>query len=692
MDNKFRAKLEKVLKSQEDFVDPESGSLNYTRVKDAADRADHTLVKLLSENKDTKDKFFSKIGDVYVFEINDFKFFLDENKVDNSYTKYQNKIGLSTSKGPLTEQDNVVLDFPFKDCVLQGGQSSEEGVDSYFEFDEKVSKSDEKKGRKANSYNLREDKREEIFFNQILAEDEIDRLFDDKALVNFKRFSEKGEDKVKNFKRDDSGELQENLIVKGNNLVALHSLYSNFNNRVKLIYIDPPYNTGNDSFAYNDRFNRSTWLTFIKNRLEIAREFLTDDGLIFIQCDDSQQPYLKILMDELFGASNHQSTIYTQVRYADKQLATAMKFHKLIETIFVYSKTDSPLIYQQKEEYDLSKYIYEIVETSKPTRKIKLGGKSVQVFEPGSYEIVKKDIPSDKLLKEIWASGKILDSSSTGRFFRDYLEGRVDEDGLGVLYKVEGIGSGLGYRYITGPKKEGATKGKYYQEVPIEKISAEYEGDSKAISNFYDMAAEFGNCRLEGGVGLRSGKKPEALLKKIIEMSTKEGDYILDFFGGSGTTGAVAHKMGRNYILVEQMDYINDLPEERLKNVIKGDQTGISKEIGWKGGGEFVYLELAEWNEKAKNIIQDSKSLKELVKNFGALYEKYFFNYNVKVKDFYEKVIKEKEFLSLGLDRQKEMFLVMLDLNQMYVQASEVGDKRFGVTAEDKKLTKEFYA
>jgi len=152
-----------------------------------------------------------------------------------------------------------VLDFPFKDCVLEGGQSTEEGMDTYFEYeDEKTKTVKGKKVTEPAGYKEKQAKRKEVFFNQVLAHDEIDRLFDKKALVNWKRYTKDGANNVKEIKRDENGTIKENLIIKGNNLLALHSLKSEFAGKIKLIYIDPPYNTETDSFVYNDKFSHST--------------------------------------------------------------------------------------------------------------------------------------------------------------------------------------------------------------------------------------------------------------------------------------------------------------------------------------------------------------------------------------------------------------------------------------------------
>ena len=227
-----------------------------------ASQDDDKLLEFLLSNESFKQRFFTALNSAFIFKKEEFLSFLNLRLLNASYTKFSNKIGLSTHETFIKKDDKVVLNFAFKDCILKGGASKDE------------------------------DKKNEIFFNEILAKDEIDVLFARKALQNFELIGQ--------------GDLKENLnnanlLIKGNNLLALHSLKKKFANKVKLIYIDPPYNTGNDSFNYNDNFNHSTWLTFMKNRLEIAKEFLRDDGVIFIQCDDNEQAYLKVLCDEIFN-------------------------------------------------------------------------------------------------------------------------------------------------------------------------------------------------------------------------------------------------------------------------------------------------------------------------------------------------------------------------------------------------------
>ncbi|GAI32221.1 unnamed protein product, partial [marine sediment metagenome] len=284
MDNtKLRSTIDNILKQDDRLWNKDKTELNQTLLLDKVEDVDEKIIELLLHDKQTREEFFVKIKDVYIFKINNFKFFMEENKVNNSYTKYKNRIGLTDGKRFINDSKDVVLDFPYKDCVIAGGQSTEEGMDTFFNYEAEKTKT--VKGEKLTEpagYKEKQSKRKEIFFNEFLAHDEIDRLYDEKASVNWKRFTKDGEQEIKEIKRDEYGTIKENLIIKGNNLLALHSLKKQFAGKVKLIYIDPPYNTGSDDFKYNDSFNHSTWLTFMKNRLEIAKTLLANDGAIFI--------------------------------------------------------------------------------------------------------------------------------------------------------------------------------------------------------------------------------------------------------------------------------------------------------------------------------------------------------------------------------------------------------------------------
>ena len=252
--------IKELLSKNEKFC--KDNELFKNNVVEAALKLNTDLIKLLLTDNKAKETFFIDIEGVMVFDKVKFqKFVSNKQFLPDSYTAFKNKIGLTANGEFLTDAKEVVLDFPYKDCVLEGGQTKED------------------------------QKRKEIFWNETLAPDDIDRLFEPKAFTNWKKYDKDGEHEVTDIS------LEDNLIIKGNNLIALHSLKEVYRGKIKLIYIDPPYNTGNDSFQYNDSYNHSTWLTFMKNRLEVAKELLANDGVLVIQSDDNEQAYLKVLMD-----------------------------------------------------------------------------------------------------------------------------------------------------------------------------------------------------------------------------------------------------------------------------------------------------------------------------------------------------------------------------------------------------------
>lgn len=384
-------------------------------------------------------------------------------------------------------------------------------------------------------------------------------------------------------------ETTENLYIEGDNLEVLKLLRQNYYGAIKMIYIDPPYNTGND-FVYNDNFKKSKdesdieegdvsdlgerytvntkssnkyhakWLNMMYPRLKIAKDLLKEDGVIFISIDDNEAMNLKKICDEIFGSENLVEIFYNQVRYSNKSLTEKDNFQKLIEQTLIYKKNifipNRPF-----EEYSLEKFCFNIEEIGNGENVI-LGGKNVRIFKPHEYKIHKVE-PSIDGLKETWASGTVLKGNASGKYFDKYLSSRVDIDGLGVLYKVDGIGEdGLGYRYFTGPKKLGATKGKFYSGVPLERVKEIKKGFSrkfKPINNYEDYSASFGNIRQEGGVDFRSGKKPIKMLKKYIGLATNnaDSDIILDFFSGSSSTAHAVMELNledntkRKFIMVQ---------------------------------------------------------------------------------------------------------------------------------------------
>ncbi|MDH5939157.1 site-specific DNA-methyltransferase, partial [Vibrio splendidus] len=245
------------------------GKLAKNKIVELALNLDPSLLKLLLSSEQLKGHFFTDIEGVLIFDKVAFQRFVNNKSfLPDSFTQFKNKIGLSVDSHYLNDSNDVVLSWPYKDCVLEGGQTKDD------------------------------QKRSEVFWNETLAPEQVDTLLAPKALTNFVKYDTDGEHKDFKLERSD------NLIIKGNNLLALHTLKKRFSGKVKLIYIDPPYNTERDSFQYNDRFTQSTWLTFMKNRLEVAKELLHETGTIYIQLDSKEIHYLKILCDQVFGKDN----------------------------------------------------------------------------------------------------------------------------------------------------------------------------------------------------------------------------------------------------------------------------------------------------------------------------------------------------------------------------------------------------
>ncbi len=708
MDNtKFKDKVYSVLKKENRLWNEEKTELNQTLLLDILENFNEknlelyeSIISSFLKNEELKNKFFLKVKDVFIFKTSDFKFFMEENRVYNSFTQYKNRIGLTDGKRFLKDSADVVLNFPYKDCVLEGGQSTEEGLDCYYEYNETVTKTDEKKGYKAQSYNLKQSKRNEVFFNQILAKDEIDRLFDKKAFVSWKRFTKDGEVSVDEIKRDENGEIKENLIIKGNNLLALHSLKTQFKGKVKLIYIDPPYyfiaKKKEDTFAYNSNFKLSTWLTFIKNRLEVARELLSEDGSIFVQINDDGVSEIHQILKEIFNKNNENNFINKITLKTKSPSGFASVNAGVFETaeyILAFAKNKKKWTYNLQyieTEYDKN-YKWYIKNKNDSYNKWEIQDLFDFIAIKEGYKNKKEAIENikEKAFYQIVEEFAIANSDNIFRYTaigndagKEIVETReLSKSNDGIIYKIERDNH---YNVYVLNGQEIAFYSKKVREIDGKRVP------SIQLSNIW-IDTPYEGIAKEGSVTLKGGKKPEKLLKRIIEMSTNENDIVLDYHLGSGTTAAVAHKINRQYIGLEQLNYNDNDSVVRINNVINNDSTGISKIVNWQGGGEFIYCELAPYNENAKEEINKCNTLEELEKLFDTLYDKYFLNYNLKVKEFKEKVIKEENFKALTLEQQKEIFLTMLDLNQMYVQYSEMTDSKYGIDKVSQELTNKFY-
>ncbi|KUP28139.1 DNA methyltransferase [Kocuria rhizophila] len=549
----FLQELEAVLNNDERFVS-QDGQLLKPRIQDAITRLDSDLLRALLASTSLRSYFFKDVDGITVFDQEKFMWVVNSKEfLPDSYTSYRNKIGLSANDHDLlTSSNEVSLVWPYKDCVLEGGQDKED------------------------------EKRDEVFYSETLAPDEVGRLLAPKVFSNAIRYTAEGEERVTEFDEHD------NLLIKGNNLLALSSLLERYEGRVKCIYIDPPYNTGTDSFGYNDRFNRSTWLTFMKNRMELAKKLLTPDGAIYVQLDYHQVHYAKVLMDEVFGERNFEREIVWRIGWISGYKSADNNWIRNHDTILFYAKDASQLKFTKS-------YI--------PRQDFK----NIAASEAQRYPI-----------EDVWNGNEYDDLNS------------------------------------------------------IAIVSFSGETVSKMLNKDDEV----------------KGQKPEKLLQRIFRAHTNPGDIVLDFFGGSGTTAAAAHKMGLQYIVCEQLDEHSNITLRRMGRVLAGEQSGISRSQDWRGGGSFVYVELAEQGEKLMSELQDATTSDAVQVVLDRATERGLLRPSVLPDQLAES---SSEFEQLSLDDQKRAVAELIDKNRLYVNASDVGDTDLGLSEADIAFTKSFY-
>ncbi|HUX00699.1 MAG TPA: site-specific DNA-methyltransferase [Phycisphaerae bacterium] len=641
----FNAKLTAVLKTDKRFI-VEEGELLIAAVRDRAWQVDHDLVKLLLSDKDIKAKFFDEIAGHWVFNLNTFiEYISQKNFLDNSYTRFRNRIGLTIGDKYLRERGDVALAWPYKDCILEGGQTRDE------------------------------ESRKEIFFNEVIAEDEINRLLDPKVLTSFVRYTSKGKQPVKEFKRDENGIIRENLIFKGNNLLALHTLKTQFRGQIKLVYIDPPFNTASaaNTFAYNNSFNHSTWLSFMKTRVEAAREMLRKDGIFVVAIDHYELFYLGVLCDEVFGRENRMGVISVVHNPGGRQ--DDIFFPTAHENMLFYANdiTSAKLntlgmsdekLFQFRLEDSFGKYKLRGFRRS--------GNNSRREQRRGLfYPIYYNPTTNDFRLKPA----------------KDYLKLLpIDEQGIERCWRW-------------GPETFMARIEKYIEvksvggryDIYIKEREGDYEGEKpKTIWNKSKYSGQTATSELKKLFGEKTFSYPKSpfLIMDVVKITTAKNDIVLDFFGGSGTTAHGVLELNkedggsRQYILCEQMGYADSITVERVKRVMKKNKSG-----------DFIFCELMKYNEAFMERIESAKTSKELLKIWREMAEDSFLNWYVNprlpedaIKDF-EAIGKEEN----GVQKQKRLLAELLDKNQLYVNLSEIDDAQFKVSAEDKALNKAFY-
>ena len=604
-----------------------NGRIKKSKVIEDLDRYDHDLMEALLSDKLIHDSYTEKLANVEVFKVNQFIEMLEFKKYwEDSYTKYSNKIGLTAGGKFIDESTDVVLDFPFKDTVLKAGMSKEDLENS--------------------------DDADEPFLNEVIAKPEIDELFESKVLVNARRYdnSNRGGYETSSISDDD------NLIIKGNNLIALHSLKKRYAGKVKLIYLDPPYNTTKD-FDYNDKFTHATWLTFMKSRLEIAWDLLSEDGTIWISIDDNESHYLKVLADSVFGRENFLNEVIWQRAYAPVNLKKT--FSRSHDYIQVYAKNNS----SNKELNRLPRSTEANSRYKNPDNDPRGVWQSDNLsvgpaVQANVYEII---TPSGR---------KVLPPDGySWRLSKERLKEFIDDNR--IWFGKDGDNVPRIKRFLSEVGGVVAQTLWTYQEV------GHNQDAKKEIKALFEGQALFGT------------PKPEKLLQRILTLGSNKNDLVLDFFMGSATTQAVAMKMGRRFIGIEQMDYINTVSVPRLQKVIEGEQGGISKNVNWQGGGSFVYAELMEKNQGYLKDLQKSGSVQELMEVYNRMKENADIDFRLDLKKFEEEI---SNFNSLN-ERRRELIRI-LDKNQLYYNYANIDDKnvRDLISDNDYKFNKSFYS
>ena len=583
------------LKTKEQYFDENGDLLKSKVIYDSQNDSEEILELLLSDVK-LSNTYFKTVKDTKIFlkdkfinTINHKEFF------PSSYTSYLNYIGLSDGTDFIKKSKDVVLNFPYKDCILEGGQSKEE------------------------------QSLKEFFYNETLANDEVDRLLHPKVFTNIRKYTKDGVE-----------EHTDNLLIKGNNLIALHSLVKRYEGRVKLIYIDPPYNTENDSFTYNDKFNHSSWLTFMKNRLEVAHKLLSSDGVIFVSLDDKEAHYCKIIMDEIFKRENFIADIChkSSASVSNDKIISSNHNH-----ILLFAKNERE-VFKKRKQFGIKQTLDGFNEED----------------ERGKYKLVPVDGPGGASKGNPYY--EFMGITDYWRFSKKTMT-KMYEDG-----------------YIV--KKENSLQQKYYLE--------KAKQSQKTITTWWDdgflTSSATSHLKKFMGESVFTNPKNINLIKRIIELWTSDGDIVLDFFSGSATT---AHslielnnedKKKRQFITIEQMDYIEEVTKKRIQKV----QSHYNF--------TFTYMELMKNNQSYIDTITECTSSSQLIEIKNELKNSNFIRYEVKDENLFDD---KNQFDTLPMDEQKEILIKILDKNHLYVNYSEMDDTQFDISDEVKKFNREFY-
>ena len=442
----------------------------------------------------------------------------------------------------------------------------------------------------------------------------------------------------------ENDENTENMLIHGDNLLALKALEQKYTGKVKCIYMDPPYNTKSAFEHYNDNLEHSTWLSLMKSRLEILRKLLRDDGGIFVQIDDNEQAYLKVLMDEIFGRDKFLNTISVKMSEASgiKMTHASKRLPKIKEYILVYKKEDLVLneVKIPKKTWDNE---YKTVITNITKEEISFIKSVCKNEKRSENEIKKVDELLDKAkyssLSEVYKKENIQEKDKLkfnfDNAYRIFRTTSVSEKATLQLVKLKKLKyTNVFFSQITPQNKMYIIKGDFDENKKKPRTQVIFSDDYLEYNpgDFWTDIKTTGLDNEGAGVEFKNSKKPEALISRILEMTTNENDLVLDSFLGSGTTAAVAHKMNRKYIGIEMGEHAYTHCKVRLDKVISGeDKGGITKNVNWQGGGAYRFYELAPTlinEDKFGEMVINKEYSPEMLANAVALHEGYNFNPN----------------------------------------------------------------
>lgn len=636
--------LEKLLTAHEALID-ERGKLIKNAVIDRAARLDPEFLKTLLSSDTIRAHFFADVEGTLIFDKVKFAEFVSNKAfLPDSYTAFRNRIGLTDGQGRyLKDSRDVVLAWPYKDCVLEGGMTKEDA------------------------------KRDEIFWNTTLAPDDITRLFEPKALTGFERWDAEA---VAAGKPKPVGEIGvgDHLLIKGNNLLALHSLKARYAGHVKLIYMDPPYNTGGDGFKYNDRFNHSTWLTFMRNRLEVAKDFLRPShGVLAISIDHNEVFHLKVLCDEIFGRENFLTAVAVQNnskgRVMDKNFSTSNEFclfysRGILENQLSVRKSDEEIekYYPEKDNFGRFRYL-ELRNTHREFGRHNRPSLYYPLYsspENGCISLEKDDFFSLEILPD-WDDG--FEGCWTWGQAKSELQSELLR-----AFEVKGRWKIYRKAYAVGEDGENVSK------------------QLKTLWFSKDFLTDKGQAVVDDliGRGVFRSPKPLGYIKTIVDLCTDPHgeDIVLDCFAGSGTTGHAVLALNdddggnRRFILAEQLAYAEDVTGLRLKEVLRRDGKKAS----------FAFLQLAEWNEALGRRIREAADDAALERVTADMRANGYWRYSVD-----QALWDWDAFAKLDFDERKQMLLDALDANHLYVNYGDIADAAYGLSAEDIAVNRAFY-